>query len=415
MSDDGGDEAKIFMTAELSRLMVPADANVAGNVHGGIIMQMIEESACVAASRFFNHCSQQQQKQQQQQQQQNNNIIKVLTARAESITFQQPLHVGDIAKVQARVVFASEHTVAVAVKLMAERLAQSRNAKEADRVGNQALLWIVGHLSASSTSTTPTSSGGGMTKDSNGVATVQRNATSSTTFCRAKAPKLDPPTDKEGLMAYHYAAMAYQKRKAHEEEQDLASLPESETGEQESNNPATEDSSNNNNNTPLLSPDDSAVELAQVMLPADCVTGAGLVRGGVVMRLIDNACGVVAVRHCGTNVVTVSVDAMDLVAPILLGDVLRIGARPTFTSHKSMEIQAIVIAERFSLQENGRFARQEIVTTKAFYNFVSVGRDGKSLPMPPLALKTDKDKKIFQQGKQRYEQRKALRAGKGHK
>ena len=149
------------------------------------------------------------------------------------------------------------------------------------------------------------------------------------------------------------------------------------------------------------------------MLPADCVTGAGLVGGGVVMKLMDNASGVAAVRHCGTNCVTVSVDAMDLVTPVLLGDVLRIRAKPIFTSAKSIEIEVKVVAERFSLSlESGKYERQEIVAAKqAYFTFVSLGSNGQVLPMRPLATQTDEDKRLFEQGKQRYEQRKALRAG----
>ncbi|CAB9507764.1 Cytosolic acyl coenzyme A thioester hydrolase [Seminavis robusta] len=372
------DESNFFKTAELSRLMVPADANVAGNVHGGTIMQMIEESACVAASRFYNHYSDEE-------------VVKVVTARVESITFQKPLHVGDVAKVQAQVVFASNHTVAVAVKVMAERL----TSKE-DVVGNRALLWIVGHVHKESSSTD-------MAKDHNGIATVQRKGKMDLPL--AKAPKLEAPTDKEGLMAYKLAKMAYEKRKARQES-DPASLPDSDVDE--NTNPAQSNSEEDD----AFSPDQSEVTLAQCMLPADCVTGAGLVRGGVVMKLMDNASGVAAVRHCGTNIVTVSVDAVDLVKPVMLGDVLKIHAVPIFTSAKSIEIQVSVTAERFCMTPEGKLERRETVSTKqAYFTFVSLGPTGRTLPMRPLAPQTDAEKKIFIEGKQRYEQRKALRAG----
>jgi len=379
-------ETNFFLTAELSRVMVPADANVAGNVHGGTIMQMIEESACVAASRFFNHSYSQNA----------DEHVKVLTARVESITFQQPLHVGDIAKVQAQVVFASKHTVAVAVKLVAERLASKTNA-----VGNRALLWIVGHIDNDKSQHE-------MPKDPNGIATVQRNAPKSHSGRLVKAPPLDPPTDKEGKMAYQWAKLAYENRKANHAS-DPASLPDSEMMNEEEGKP----SSKYDNDKDAFAPDQSEVELAQVMLPSDCVTGAGLVGGGVVMKLMDNASGVAAVRHCGTNCVTISVDAVDLVAPVLLGDVLRIRAKPIFTSRKSMEIEVKVIAERFSLSaETGKYEREEIVSTKqAYFTFVSLGSEAKALPMRPLAPQSDEDKRLFEQGRQRYEQRKALRAG----
>ena len=371
-------------TAELSRVMIPADANVAGNVHGGTIMQMIEESACVAASRFFNHYSQTEEA----------GHVRVLTARVESITFQQPLHVGDVAKVRAQVVFSSKRTVAVAVKVVATRLTSNT-----DIIGNRALLWIVGHTADCDGSKHE------MAKNKNGIATVQRNARESHVGNLVEAPQLDPPTDMEGKMAYTLAKMAYDNRKANHVS-DPASLPEMMNDEEGK-------SSNRVHKDDAFAPDLSAVELAQVMLPADCVTGAGLVGGGVVMKLMDNASGVAAVRHCGTNCVTVSVDAMDLVTPVLLGDVLRIRAKPIFTSAKSIEIEVKVVAERFSLSlESGKYERQEIVAAKqAYFTFVSLGSNGQVVPMRPLAPQTDEDKRLFEQGKQRYEQRKVLRAG----
>ena len=95
------------------------------------------------------------------------------------------------------------------------------------------------------------------------------------------------------------------------------------------------------------------------------------------MKLMDNASGVVAVRHCGTNVVTVSVDTIDLVKPVMLGDILKITAKPVFASAKSIEILVSVVAERFSQTPEGKLERQEIVSTKqAYFTFVSLGHTG---------------------------------------
>lgn len=49
----------------------------------------------------------------------------------------------------------------------------------------------------------------------------------------------------------------------------------------------------------------SSVTIAQVMIPHDA-NPAGNVHGGVIMRLIDTAAGVVASRHARSNVVTAS-------------------------------------------------------------------------------------------------------------
>ena len=74
------------------------------------------------------------------------------------------------------------------------------------------------------------------------------------------------------------------------------------------------------------------------MLPSDC-TSTGIVFGGVVMKLMDNAAGIAASRHCRSNVVTASLDALDCMALIHNGDLVHVTATPLFTSSRSLEIE----------------------------------------------------------------------------
>lgn len=53
--------------------------------------------------------------------------------------------------------------------------------------------------------------------------------------------------------------------------------------------------------------EESSVVMAQQMNPQDA-NPAGNVHGGVIMKLIDTAAGVVAFRHARANAVTVSID-----------------------------------------------------------------------------------------------------------
>ena len=71
--------------------------------------------------------------------------------------------------------------------------------------------------------------------------------------------------------------------------------------------------------------------LSQLMLPGDAVKG-GAVRGGIVLKIMDSAAGIVAWRHCRTNVVTVSVEAMDMLRPVMVGSVLVVRASLCFLS-----------------------------------------------------------------------------------
>jgi acyl-CoA hydrolase len=66
------------------------------------------------------------------------------------------------------------------------------------------------------------------------------------------------------------------------------------------------------------------VAISQMMLPSDCNT-RGTVFGGTLMKMMDIAAAVQAMHHCNsTNVVTVSLQDLDLSAPAQSGDVVTV-------------------------------------------------------------------------------------------
>jgi uncharacterized protein (TIGR00369 family) len=72
---------------------------------------------------------------------------------------------------------------------------------------------------------------------------------------------------------------------------------------------------------------------------------AGNVHGGIIAKLIDDACGVVSYRHARSNVVTASIDRIDFFGPVYVGDVLTVKASLNYVGRTSMEIGARVEAE----------------------------------------------------------------------
>ena len=426
-------------SARLARLMHPSDANIAGNVHGGTIMKLMEEAAGVAGSRYFNN------NEKKNKSDNSNKMICALTSRVEQMTFQCPVHVGDVAKVHAEVVFASQRTIAISVQVTAERMAWShdttnrRNKKDnetstnknnEDVVCNIALMWLVGVE----------------LPDDYHLYHVSVHKINPKDYKRADAPSLPIPNkDHDPFRWYTYqrAAIAYNDRIEGTSmksiaDKDIHTIDVDGNVKTDGGGPIATGSSPADASSHCFTPDYSAVELVQVMLPSDCTTNTGLVGGGVVMKLMDNACGVVAARHCGSNVVTVAVDSVDLISPVLVGDVLKVKARPTFTSSKSLEIEVSAIAERFSRQEtqaddsdssNGddiaenrerstkakaMLVRHDVVTTqRAYFTFVSLPLDDttttSTLPMRPLTITNKEDRRRFEAGKARYEQRKLNR------
>jgi len=90
--------------------------------------------------------------------------------------------------------------------------------------------------------------------------------------------------------------------------------------------------------------DSTSVIMSHMMLPPDA-NPVGIVHGGVVMKHIDDAAGVVAVRHSGGHAVTASIDRLDFHHPAFIGNLLTVKASLNLTGGTSMEIGARVETE----------------------------------------------------------------------
>ncbi len=125
---------------------------------------------------------------------------------------------------------------------------------------------------------------------------------------------------------------------------------------------------------------------------------AGNVHGGVIMNLIDSAAGVVAIRHCRTNVVTASIDRLDLLRPIFIGDLVTFKASLNMVGQTSMEIGVRVDAENLRTGELRKVAT-------AYLTYVALGLDGRPTRVPPLILETEEDIRRNDEARARREAR----------
>jgi acyl-CoA hydrolase len=146
---------------------------------------------------------------------------------------------------------------------------------------------------------------------------------------------------------------------------------------------------------------DSSVVTAQMMIPQDA-NPAGNVHGGVVVKIIDEAAGVVAARHARSNVVTASIDRLDLHTPVLVGDLLFFKASLNFVGRTSMEIGVRVEAENLLTGEVRHAA-------SAYLTYVAIDRQGRPTPVPSLVVETDEERRRFREAKSRREMRLAER------
>ena len=147
----------------------------------------------------------------------------------------------------------------------------------------------------------------------------------------------------------------------------------------------------------------SAVEMAQVMLPNQA-NPAGFVHGGELMKLMDNAAGVVSARHCRTNIVTGRVEDIVFHSPVRVGSLVIVRGRLTFTSRSSMEVQVRVETEELRSGD-----RIEALT--AYFVMVALDTEGRPTAVPSLILATEEEERFFKEGQARYRARRISSQG----
>jgi acyl-CoA hydrolase len=148
----------------------------------------------------------------------------------------------------------------------------------------------------------------------------------------------------------------------------------------------------------LLTPARSRVEMTQIVMPTHTNGVGGVLFGGIVMQWIDVCAGVAAMRHAGGPVLTASIDRLDFLSPIRVGDVVILQAQVNAAHRTSMEVGCRVETEDMS-------TRARRYTTKAYLTFVAVDQPGKPRPVPPLVLETDLDRRRNAAALARREQR----------
>ena len=146
---------------------------------------------------------------------------------------------------------------------------------------------------------------------------------------------------------------------------------------------------------------DSKSTISQVMLPNDA-NPMGNVHGGAVMKMVDVAAAVAAMRHCGRQVVTVALDHMSFLEPVYIGDLVTITTCVVYVGRTSMLVRATVEAEN---PASGR----KVHTSSCFLSFVALDDAGRPVPVPPLIANTPEEEAQVAEGKQLYERFKAER------
>ena len=116
--------------------------------------------------------------------------------------------------------------------------------------------------------------------------------------------------------------------------------------------------------------------------------------GGVIMSWIDIAAAIASQRHCGRQVVTASIDALNFVQPVYKGWVVNIKASVNFVSKTSMEVGVRVDAEN-------PVQKKVFHTASAYLTFVALDAQGKPVVIPQVLPETVEEKRRFAAAQER--------------
>ena len=143
---------------------------------------------------------------------------------------------------------------------------------------------------------------------------------------------------------------------------------------------------------------DTQVIMHELVLPND-TNLLGNVLGGRVMHLMDMCAAMSAYKHARTAVVTASVDQLDFLAPVKMGDIMILKSSVNYTGKSSMEVGVRIESEN---PKTGSIYH----TSSAYLTFVSLNDNGKPQRVPMLTPETDVEKQRFEEGRARHEERK---------
>ena len=128
-----------------------------------------------------------------------------------------------------------------------------------------------------------------------------------------------------------------------------------------------------------MTPEQTRCVMTQIVMPMHTNGVAGVMFGGVMMQWIDVCAGVAAMRLAAGAVVTASIDRLDFLSPVRVGETVVLQAQVNYTSKTSMEVGC-----RVETEDMRTGVRRYV--TKAYLTFVAIDDHGRPRAVPSLDL-----------------------------
>jgi acyl-CoA hydrolase len=145
---------------------------------------------------------------------------------------------------------------------------------------------------------------------------------------------------------------------------------------------------------------DSQSEMAEIVLPNDANPLSALL-GGRLMHWIDMAGAMAAHRHSRNYVVTASIDHLDFLVPVHVGDLVILRSSVNRVFHSSMEVGVKVWVENY-LHDDCQHV------SSAYLTFVAVDAGGRHLQIPAVVPETEEQRRRYDEAGKRREMRRTF-------
>ena len=123
------------------------------------------------------------------------------------------------------------------------------------------------------------------------------------------------------------------------------------------------------------------------MIPSYANFG-GKIHGGILLSLMDKVAYACASRHAGTYCVTVSVDTVDFLQPVEVGDLVSLKASVNYVGNTSVVVGIRVVAENV---KTGQIKH----TNTSYFTLVAKGENDKPTQVPELILENEVEVRRF--------------------
>lgn len=131
----------------------------------------------------------------------------------------------------------------------------------------------------------------------------------------------------------------------------------------------------------------SRVVITELMIPSYANFG-GKIHGGILLSLMDKVAYATASKHSGAYCVTVSVDTVDFLQPVEVGELVSLMASVNYVGNSSMVIGIKVISENV---KTGKVKH----TNTCYFTMVAKNDEDKPTTVPELILENKTDVRRF--------------------